>query len=471
MNMQRTLAAAICGALIIAPIGMSRAQTETDSAKAVRHDAAAANLAKAAQNPVANMVSLPLQWNFNSGGGLDSSTALVLNVQPVLPLPIGERWLIVARTVVPFVSLPLPNGRQTSGIADIQEQAYFTKSKPGKITWALGPVFSFPTATNFLTRTGQWGMGPTAVVLTMPRQWVIGVLANNIWRIGGESHGKALNSFTLQPFINFNLPRAWAISTGPLITANWSAPDDERWTVPVGLGVSKITHIMEQPRNLAIQYYHNVEHPRRAGNNEVRFFVAALWPTAAAEAAKKKETQVASKKKNQSRNASDDIRHLVEAWTTVAGTIFPNVAGGQRYAQADPLPSTERRRGEERDRRLRAGDHHSRPARRSSHQKRASPRSTRMERCGWSIRSTRTADVQPGSRSGPRGQEARARERRAIQDRALRRSRSDREAADGGAREDPRRHAQRNDGRAVTAEAKKWIAGENTRGGSGRTPS
>ena len=241
-NIQSALAVVIGSALIIAPAGVSRAQTETDSAKAVRHNAAAANLAKAAQNPVANMVSLPLQWNFTSGGGLDSSTALVLNVQPVLPLPIGERWLIVSRTVVPFVSLPLPNGRQTSGIADIQEQAYFTKSKPGRFTWALGPVFSFPTATNFLTRTGQWGMGPTAVVLTMPRQWVIGVLANNIWRIGGNAHGEPLNSFTLQPFINFNLPRAWAISTAPLITSNWSAPDDERWTVPIGVGISKVTH-------------------------------------------------------------------------------------------------------------------------------------------------------------------------------------------------------------------------------------
>ena len=249
MNVQRALAAAICGALIIAPAGVSRAQSETDSAKAVRHAKAEASLAKAAQNPVANMVSLPLQWNYSTGGGLDSSTALVLNVQPVLPLPIGEHWLIVSRTVVPFVSLPLPNGRQSGGIADIQEQAYFTKTKPGKITWAVGPIFSFPTATNFLARTGQWGMGPGAVVLAMPRHWVIGVLANNIWRIGGEAHGEVLNTFTVQPFINFNLPRAWAISTAPLITSNWSADDDERWTVPIGVGVSKVTHIVEQPLN------------------------------------------------------------------------------------------------------------------------------------------------------------------------------------------------------------------------------
>jgi len=295
MNQHRTLTVAMASALIIAHTGVSRAQRQPDSAKG-----GDANLAKAAQNPVANMVSLPLQWNYSTAGGLDSSTALVLNVQPVLPLPIGERWLVVSRTIVPFVSVPLPFG-QATGIADIQEQAYFTKAKPGKITWAIGPVFSFPTATNWVTRTGQWGLGPTAVVLAMPGPWVIGILANNIWRIGGAAHGDVLNTLTVQPFINFNLPRAWAISTAPLITSNWSADDDDRWTVPIGVGISKITHIMEQPLNIGMQYYHDVSHPRRAGSEEMRFFVAALWPTAAAEA-KEKEAKAAAaeaKKKNE----------------------------------------------------------------------------------------------------------------------------------------------------------------------------
>jgi len=296
---QRLIAGALGSALIIAPAGLSHAQGETDSARVVRHSGAEANLARAAQNPVANMVSLPLQWNYSTAGGLDSSTALVLNVQPVLPVPIGERWLIVSRTVVPFLSLPLPNGTQAGGIGDIQEQAYFTKAKPGRMTWALGPVFSFPTATNTVARTGQWGLGPGAVALVMPGPWVIGVLANNIWRIGGAAHGEVLNAFTVQPFINYNLPHAWAISTAPLITSNWSAPGDQRWTVPVGLGVSKVTHVVEQPLNLGLQYYHDVSHPRRAGSEELRFFVAALWPTAAAEAAREKQAAEAESKKTE----------------------------------------------------------------------------------------------------------------------------------------------------------------------------
>lgn len=292
--------------LMLASQQVCRGQGETDSAKAVRHESEAADLAKAAQNPVANMVSLPLQYNYYTGGGLGSTSAMILNVQPVLPLEISKKWLLVSRTIVPFTSVPLPlslpqttllpdTGRST-GIADIQEQAYLTPTKPGKLTWGLGPVFSFPTATNNVVRTGQWGLGPTAVALVMPGPWVIGTLVNNIWRVGGDNHGTSLNTFTVQPFINLNFPHAWAFSTAPLITSNWSATHDQRWTVPLGGGVSKIAHIGDQPMNFELQYYHNVTRPHLAGSNSVRLEAAALWPTAAAKAEKEKEAKEAKDK-------------------------------------------------------------------------------------------------------------------------------------------------------------------------------
>jgi hypothetical protein len=288
------------GFLLASAASLSRGQTETDSARAERHGKTEASLAKAAQNPVANMMSLPLQYNFYTAGGLGSQSMMVLNVQPVLPLSIGAKWLIVSRTVIPFTSIPLPDvlpvvdqipfgPPRTHGIADIQEQAYFTSARPGKLTWAVGPIFSFPTATNNLVRTGQWGLGPTAVALVMPGPWVIGSLVNNVWRIGGAAHGHVLNTFTVQPFINYNLPHAWAISTAPLITSDWSAADGQRWTVPIGIGVSKVTHLVEQPLNLLLQYYHTVKHPSAAGSEQLRLEVAALWPSPAARAAKEKE--------------------------------------------------------------------------------------------------------------------------------------------------------------------------------------
>lgn len=297
---QRVLTtSSINGVLLLLAGHLCLAQGETDSARAVRHSKEAASLAKASQNPVANMVSLPLQYNYYTNGGLGTQSELVLNVQPVVPLPIGERWLIVSRTIVPFTNLPLTNTTRATGIADIQEQAYFTAAHPGKFTWALGPVFSFPTATNPLLETGQWGLGPTAVALVMPGPWVIGVLVNNIWRIGGAAHGQVLNTFTTQPFINFNMPNAWAIATAPLITSNWSAPEGQRWTVPIGLGVTKITHVGDQPLNLLMEYYHNVKHPDLAGSEQLRLEVAFLWPSAAAKAEKEKEMAAKAKAGNE----------------------------------------------------------------------------------------------------------------------------------------------------------------------------
>ena len=290
---RRVLAATTIGWMLIAVTAtVSRAQqTETDSAREVRHNKEAASLAKAAQNPVANMVSLPMQYNYYTNGGLGQASEMVLNVQPVVPLPIGKNWLIVSRTIVPFASIPLPLGStvvggnsaiapQIGGIADIQEQAYFTSSKPGKFTWALGPIFSFPTATNRLARTGQWGLGPTAVGLTMPGPWVIGTLINNVWRIGGDAHGHVLNTFTLQPFINYNFGHGWAATSAPLITANWDAPSGEEWTVPLGIGISKTTVFNRRPMNIGLQYYHNVVHPDSGPSDQVRIILALLYPTA-----------------------------------------------------------------------------------------------------------------------------------------------------------------------------------------------
>ena len=237
------------------------------------------DLAKQSQNPIANLTSIPFQYNFNSGGGLGSKTSLLLNVQPVMPLALDKKWLLIARTVVPWVSVPLPDGRRRSGIADIQEQMYFTPRSQSKLTWGFGPILSVPSATNDITRTGQWALGPTGVGLLMQGRWVVGVVANQLWRVGGDNFGSPISQFLVQPFINFNIPKGWSISTAPIITANWSSEND-KWTVPLGFGVGKVTAIGRQPVSLGMQYYHNVEHPDLAGANQFRFFFSPLFPIA-----------------------------------------------------------------------------------------------------------------------------------------------------------------------------------------------
>ena len=260
-------------AIVVGTIGLLAAAHEPCVAQQSEDE-----LAKASQNPIADMTSFPLQWNYNSGGGLGSRTALLLNVQPVMPLVLNKKWLLVSRTVVPYVSVPLPIGARRTGVGDIQQQVYFTQRKSSKFIWGAGPIFSIPSATNDAVRTGQYALGPTGVALYTKDRWVVGALANNLWRIGGDSFGKDINQFLTQPFINFNIPQGWAITTAPIITADWNARDGDKWTVPIGIGVSKVAAIGKQPVSIAMQYYHNVEHPDAAGSDQFRFAFTFLFP-------------------------------------------------------------------------------------------------------------------------------------------------------------------------------------------------
>jgi len=112
-------------------------------------------LAKQTQNPVADLVSIPFQFNFNSGGGLDDGTLYNLNIQPVIPITLNKDWKLIARAIVPYISSPAPDGGQEGGFGDIQLQSYFTQAHSGKVIWGIGPLFSFPAATNPLVRTGS----------------------------------------------------------------------------------------------------------------------------------------------------------------------------------------------------------------------------------------------------------------------------------------------------------------------------
>src|SRR6478672_8877236 len=86
------------------------------------HDATA--LAKQTQNPVGDLISVPLQFNFNTGGDLKDATLFNLNVQPVIPFKVTSDWNVIARTIVPIDSVPGAGDVSFSGVGDIQLQLY-----------------------------------------------------------------------------------------------------------------------------------------------------------------------------------------------------------------------------------------------------------------------------------------------------------------------------------------------------------
>jgi hypothetical protein len=232
-------------------------------------DARTLDLAKKTQNPIADLISLPLQNNLNFGYGAkdaphSSSTQYVLNIQPVLPGKVTDEWNLITRPIIPVIRQPdLIDGGETWGLADIQLQTYLSPSGTDKVTWGVGPVFQFPSATDGKKLgTQKWSAGPGAVVLTQPGKWVIGALANNLWSFAGDSDREDVNLMTIQPFINYNFGKGWYVSTSPIITANWEAHgSDNTWTVPVGGGGGRIVHIGKLPINFEAQAFYNVVKP------------------------------------------------------------------------------------------------------------------------------------------------------------------------------------------------------------------
>lgn len=239
----------------------------------------ATDLAKQTQNPVADLATVPLQFNFNSGGDLGDGTQMVFNFQPVVPLKMTHSVNIIWRTIVPYVSQPLAGGGHASGIGDIQTQIFFTPARSGGIVWGIGPILQFPSATNDVLRTGEWAVGPTAVIVKNAGPFVLGALANQLWHFAGVDDDPKVNQFLLQPFINYNFKGGWSLAFAPIITANWSADSGDEWTVPLGIGVSKVTAIGRQPVSLSMQYYHNIERPTGSGANTLRLAWAFLFPT------------------------------------------------------------------------------------------------------------------------------------------------------------------------------------------------
>jgi len=194
---------------------------------AAHAEMSAEDLAKAAQNPIGNLVSVPFQNNTNFGVGPEGGTQNILNIQPVIPFQVNEDWNIITRTIMPLIWQPgsVPGEGTTFGLGDIQLSGFLSPSTPGAggLIWGVGMITQMPTDTNDLGNK-NWGLGPTAVVLKLEKgnPWVYGALVNNIWSLTKDQRGGSYNNFLLQPFINYNFPEA------PTSTRRRSSPPSGR---------------------------------------------------------------------------------------------------------------------------------------------------------------------------------------------------------------------------------------------------
>ena len=246
-------------------------------------------LRKAAQNPVASMISVPFQNNTFFGVGPNNDTVNVLNIQPVVPLNLNAEWNLITRTIVPLLHVPdlvsgLPElpagitGGDTFGLGDINLSLFLSPAKPGKAIWGVGPSLTFPTATDEVLGTRKWSAGPSGVVLFMPKPWVVGTLVRQLVSFAGNDDRKDVSQFLVQPFANYNLPRGWYLVSSPVITANWEAASGEKWNVPIGGGFGRLMKINKLPINAQTQAFYHVEHPTNGADWAFRFQLQFLFP-------------------------------------------------------------------------------------------------------------------------------------------------------------------------------------------------
>ena len=237
-------------------------------------------LQKAAQNPIADMISIPLQNDFNFGVGPQDKMQYVGNIQPVIPFHASESWNVITRTIVPLIYQPelAPGVGDVFGLGDIQFTAFLSPSKSSEFTWGVGPIFQFPSGTNNSMTTGQWCAGPSAVALRIDGHWLYGALANYISSFAGQSDRGAVSQWLIQPFVNYNMADGWYLTTSPIITADMMVNNSDRWTVPIGGGVGRIIRIDKLPVNVQLQGFYNVARPDAGPDWSIRFQIQLLLP-------------------------------------------------------------------------------------------------------------------------------------------------------------------------------------------------
>lgn len=241
-------------------------------------DSDAAALAKKLSNPVASLISVPLQFNYDEGYGPKDAAKYVLNIQPVIPFSISDDWNLIVRTIVPvdYQESFADGGDTAIGLGDTIQSFFFSPKEPvGGWILALGPVALWPTGTEPLLRSEQPGFGPTALALRQDNGWTYGLLANHIWGVSESNDHPSVNATFLQPFVSYTWPTATTLGLNTESTYDWTG---QQWTVPVNLTVAQLFKFGGQPVQFTIGARCYAESPENGPEWGIRFAITFLFP-------------------------------------------------------------------------------------------------------------------------------------------------------------------------------------------------
>ena len=242
-------------------------------------DATAEHVAKQLANPIAALISVPFQFNWDRDvGPARDGRKFYLNFQPVVPFSITPEWNVISRTIVPIVDQHVPSfgdGSQ-SGIGDITQSFFFSPALPtaAGVIWGVGPAILVPIDTDFIS-ANKWGLGPTAVVLRQHGPWTYGFLTNHIWSVGGSGREELSNTF-VQPFLSYTTKDAWTFTVQTESTYDWR---HSQWNLPLTAQVAKVVRIGALPVNLGVGTRYYVDSPETGSHGwSARLIVTFVFP-------------------------------------------------------------------------------------------------------------------------------------------------------------------------------------------------
>ncbi|MEZ5832625.1 MAG: transporter [Dongiaceae bacterium] len=240
------------------------------------------DLAKQLANPIANLMSFPLQINYDEGFGPNGDGERVLtNFQPVIPIKLSDDWLVISRTILPIVWQDdvVPFEGEQFGLSDTTQSLFLSPKEPGPfgLIWGAGPVFLLPTATEDTLGSEKWGAGPTVVGLMQHGPWTYGVLANHVWSFAGDHDRADVSSTFVQPFLNYTTSTATTIFLNAEASYDW---ETDQASIPINLGVNQLFKIGGQAFQIGAGVRYWADSPDGGPDDfGFRINLVALFPT------------------------------------------------------------------------------------------------------------------------------------------------------------------------------------------------
>jgi len=277
-----------------------------------------AQIAMLLDNPVGNFVAIPIQYDAIQIEGPRSRTETIHRLQliPMFPLSLGRDWNLINRVVLPALSVPINEGfgdcigygpdsintcpsfpdaladpfKPTRGFGDMVYVALASPKKVAKVPstgaaviWGVGPTTLFPTASEEVLGSGKYAAGPAGVIGYLGRKWELGLFAQHWWSVAGSSERPDLNLTNAQYFVYYAPPwneaAQWRIGISPNITYNWNAKGD-KLTVPIGLGLGRMTQVGKLPVRVFVEVDYSVIHPddKPGGRWDLRLYFVPVIP-------------------------------------------------------------------------------------------------------------------------------------------------------------------------------------------------